>query len=211
MPKDKRVGSGDSLHSKQGSYLADKFYSELRNSTGTTLTSWDDEYQTTPMSSETKRWTKKRRKQQGGSYRGTLSLSISALQEEHRKSLQVRWTHLWHKSPRHAHLSTIDPGILDRSFIRLTRTLPRRVTSVLIGLRTGHVPLNRYLHCIKKLSTPFRPHCPHIHEAVQRSREERVICSISSVRSRCYSRSHPVHQCHPPSLLLTPTPSHPLT
>ncbi|KAG2065251.1 hypothetical protein BDR04DRAFT_1033291 [Suillus decipiens] len=63
-------------------------------------------------------------------------------------------------------MTTIDPDILNRSFIKLTKFLPRRATSLLIGLRTGHIPLNRHLHRIKKADTPYCPHCPRITETV---------------------------------------------
>jgi len=37
---------------------------------------------------------------------------------------------------------------------------------MLIGLRSGHIPLNQYLFRIKKVDSPHCPHCPTVVETV---------------------------------------------
>ena len=45
------------------------------------------------------------------------------------------------------------------NFRRITAKLTRQQASVLIQLRTGHVPLQAYLHCFKLVETPVCPTC----------------------------------------------------
>ncbi|KAG2074134.1 hypothetical protein BDR04DRAFT_995413, partial [Suillus decipiens] len=50
--------------------------------------------------------------------------------------------------------------------VRLTYNFPKCLTSMYIFLCTGHTPLNKHLHCIKKSASTFCPHCPDIEETV---------------------------------------------
>lgn len=96
----------------------------------------------------------------------SLPLSISALKQAHHQSTQNRWTRLWAKSPRYARTHSIDPNILHRSFVKLTKTYPKRLTGLLMCLRTRHAPLNEHLHRINKSPTSSCPHCPNVNENV---------------------------------------------
>lgn len=96
----------------------------------------------------------------------TLPLSVSALKERQGKDTAERWKHLWNRSPRYYHINRIDPNILKRSFIKLTSTFSKRLTSLYVFLRTGHAPLNFHLHRIRKSDSSSCPHCPEAEETV---------------------------------------------
>ncbi|OAX33068.1 hypothetical protein K503DRAFT_701037 [Rhizopogon vinicolor AM-OR11-026] len=63
-------------------------------------------------------------------------------------------------------MNRLDPELLQRSFVKLTATFPKRLTSLYISLRTGHAPLNKYLHRIGKIESPQCPQCQRTEETV---------------------------------------------
>lgn len=69
-------------------------------------------------------------------------------------------------SPRFSKTSKIDPSLPSSSYLTLTHGLPRKTTSVLTQLRTGHIPLQAYLHRIGKADTPLCPLCSEDKENV---------------------------------------------
>lgn len=97
---------------------------------------------------------------------GTLPLSISALKKAHREVTHARWERIWRKSPRYARMNQTDSKLLQRSFVKLTASFPKRLTSLYMFLRTGHAPLNKHLHHIGKAEDPFCPHCDQVEETV---------------------------------------------
>ncbi|OJA07514.1 hypothetical protein AZE42_13178 [Rhizopogon vesiculosus] len=96
----------------------------------------------------------------------SLPLSISALKQAHHKATHSRWTRMWSKSPRFTRIQQIDPNTINRSFLKLTATFPKRLTSMLMNLRSHHIPLNRHLHRIGKSDTPNCTHCPQSEETI---------------------------------------------
>jgi hypothetical protein len=66
---------------------------------------------------------------------------------------------LFAKSPRCDALHQIDNTAPSSSFQSLVMDIPRRHASILVQLRTGHVPLNKYLHRIKRADSPLCPAC----------------------------------------------------
>lgn len=96
----------------------------------------------------------------------TLPLSISALKQAQHKTTAKRWSHTWRNSPRFFRFNQIDPHLLQRSFIKLSSSFPKRLTSMYMFLRTGHAPLNKLLHRIRKSDSPHCPHCPDVEETV---------------------------------------------
>src|ERR1700728_4273812 len=48
----------------------------------------------------------------------------------------------------------------------ITNSLPCKQASLLIRLRTGHVPLNKHLFNIKSADSPICPACEDAHETV---------------------------------------------
>lgn len=97
---------------------------------------------------------------------GALPLSISALKEVHCKATHTRWIHSCRKSPRYTRMNRIDPKLLKQSFVKLTASFPKRLTGLYMALRTGHAPLNKYLHRIDKIESPMCPHCHQAEETV---------------------------------------------
>ena len=93
------------------------------------------------------------------------------------KSKSVRKSHfmkltkkLHHKifstSPRAQIANKINPTLPSTHFQKAVAKLPKRHTSILFQLRTGHVPLNKHLHRISKADQPYCPHCPCQQETV---------------------------------------------
>ncbi|KAG2156408.1 hypothetical protein DEU56DRAFT_695682, partial [Suillus clintonianus] len=50
--------------------------------------------------------------------------------------------------------------------LKLTAHYPKRLTSLLISLRTHHIPLNKHLHRLTKADSPHCPHCPQAEETI---------------------------------------------
>jgi hypothetical protein len=67
------------------------------------------------------------------------------------------------QSPRFPLLRKIDQSAPSKHFMKLSEGLPRRHSSLLFQLRTGHTPLNKYLHRIAKVPSPTCQKC-HLRE-----------------------------------------------
>ncbi|KIK76585.1 hypothetical protein PAXRUDRAFT_36907 [Paxillus rubicundulus Ve08.2h10] len=52
------------------------------------------------------------------------------------------------------------------SFVRLTSTLQRGQSRILVWLHTKHISLNAHLHRLTNGDSPFCPHCPSTKEDV---------------------------------------------
>ena len=88
-----------------------------------------------------------------------LPSSLSAIKQHHEAGLQSLWTGTWRKSPRHDHINSIDPSTPSRSFMKLTKNLDKKHTAIYTQLRTGHILLNKHLHCFKSSETPLCFQC----------------------------------------------------
>ena len=91
--------------------------------------------------------------------RKPLPVSISATRQLLKKKIKTRWQTEWKTSKRHTASDKIDPLLPSDNFLHIINQLRRNQASLLIQLRTGHVPLNTVLHRMKKLDTPECPHC----------------------------------------------------
>jgi hypothetical protein len=69
-------------------------------------------------------------------------------------------------------MNQIDPKLLQRSFEKLTASFPKRFTGLYMSLRTGHAPLNKYLHRIGKAESSQCPHCRQVDETVHHHQEK---------------------------------------
>jgi hypothetical protein len=78
-----------------------------------------------------------------------LPASVSAIKARRKKTLMKRWRKLWLKSPRFAKMDRVDSSMPSRRAYQLLSALPRRASSILVQLRTGHVSLNAFLKKIK--------------------------------------------------------------
>lgn len=91
--------------------------------------------------------------------RKPLPISKSAAKQAFMKALKDKTKRMFKKSPRYGKVSRIDPSLPPATFRRDTAHLPRRNTSILIQLRTGHIALNRHLHRINRADSPECPSC----------------------------------------------------
>jgi hypothetical protein len=91
--------------------------------------------------------------------RKCLPLSISALHQNSITKLKKRWERRWKSSTRGSLLQSIDNSTPSKKFIRLTKLLDWRQSSILFQLCTGHISLNHHLFHIRKSESPSCPHC----------------------------------------------------
>jgi len=88
------------------------------------------------------------------SLRKPLPRSISALKQAHNARLKKLWKEEWTRSPRFPHMSSIDPSLPSKAFMKLIGNLQKRQAGLYTQLRTGHVPLNKHLHRFKRSDSP---------------------------------------------------------
>jgi ribonuclease HI len=89
----------------------------------------------------------------------SLPHSKSAKIQTFNAKLKMEAQKAWLKSPRYAKMKATDPTAPANTFLKLTAQLPRKLTSILTQLRTGHAPLAKHLHRIKKADSPMCPSC----------------------------------------------------
>ena len=70
------------------------------------------------------------------------------------------------KAPQWRKLHHINPSIPSKRYHMIADSLPRKNTSLLIQLRTGHALLNQHLFNMKLADTPICPACQDAHEKV---------------------------------------------
>ena len=85
--------------------------------------------------------------------RNTLPASASATKQEFHQSLKKRWTKIWEASERSQRPVLADDTFPFNKFRRSTYQLTRNQASTIIQIRSGHFPLNGYLHKIGKADT----------------------------------------------------------
>jgi ribonuclease HI len=99
--------------------------------------------------------------------RKDLPVSLSALRQILTTSVRREWASAWATSKRYEHMRRIDKKAPSKGYEKLTAGLKRAQISILTQLRTNHIPLNFYLHRIKRAESPDCPHCPGITEDVK--------------------------------------------
>lgn len=88
-----------------------------------------------------------------------LPLSVSALRQKFNADISEQWKKEWAKSTRFERMQAIDPKLANESFAKLVSDVPKPWTSILIQLRSRHIPLNAHLHRIGKRDTPNCRYC----------------------------------------------------
>jgi len=83
-----------------------------------------------------------------------LPTGKSALLQQAKETRTVKWRALWETSPRNKRMKKIDKDFPYTKFGKLTNKLMRKQTSILIQMRTGHLPLNDYLYKRKLAQLP---------------------------------------------------------
>ena len=96
-----------------------------------------------------------------------LPHSKSAWIQAFNEKLKTEVQKSWKKSPRFNRLKNTDPTAPTNDYLKLTAKLPRKLTSILTQLQTGHAPLAKHLHHIKKADSPTCPACLQELETVQ--------------------------------------------
>jgi ribonuclease HI len=95
-----------------------------------------------------------------------LPTSKSALNQQFGRKIQEEAASIMKHSPRFPRLHEIDPSAPSKNFSLLVAELPRRHSSLLFQLRTGHAPLNKHLHRIAKVPNPTCQQCHQREETV---------------------------------------------
>ena len=80
-----------------------------------------------------------------------LPKSATALKQDHLTTLQNQWKTRWENSPRYGKMSNIDETFPLKKYWKIRNTLTRAQASLTMQLRSGHIPLNKFLHRIKKI------------------------------------------------------------
>jgi ribonuclease HI len=94
--------------------------------------------------------------------RHPLPYSVSALKQNHLKKLRSQWLEKWKTSPRYDKISRFDDSLPMSNFAKICEGLTRAQRSLLVQIRTGHVPLNKYLFQIKRADTDKCTACTQI-------------------------------------------------
>ena len=95
-----------------------------------------------------------------------LPKSKSAQKSHFAKRTKQLHQYIFSASPRARLANKIDPSLPSTKFIKAVAELPKRHASILLQLRTGHMPLNKHLYRITKAISPYCPHCPQCEETV---------------------------------------------
>ncbi|QRW09851.1 Reverse transcriptase from transposon X-element protein [Ceratobasidium sp. AG-Ba] len=100
--------------------------------------------------------------------RNAISDSPAAAKQAFKEGQKEIWKQMWDGalSTNNARLRTIDHATPSNDFHKLAQTIPRRHASLLIQLRTGHVPLMDYLHRFDKSESATCPTCRQRPETV---------------------------------------------
>ena len=85
--------------------------------------------------------------------RRPLPKSTSAIKQEFEKTLNSKWIAMWDASPRKPRLAQFGGHFPFNSFRKTLYLLTRNQSSLILQIRSGHFPLNKYLHRINKADT----------------------------------------------------------
>ena len=72
------------------------------------------------------------------------------MKQEFHERLKDRWKTQWKNSPRHDTFSRIDDQFPMSNFNKAKDNLTRKQASLIVQIRTGHAPVNKFLYRIKK-------------------------------------------------------------
>ena len=117
--------------------------------------------------------------------RGNMPISRSAARQCHKKRISIKMREQFELSPRCQRLRAIDPSMLSSRFRRDTQGLERWKGSLLIQLRTGHVPLQVHLNRIGKKDSPV---CLMCNEADETVSHFLTACTTFAIQRRCMER-----------------------
>ena len=91
--------------------------------------------------------------------RNPLPISASALKQEYNAKLKQKWKDLWDASPRRPRIAQFGEEFPFGAFLYRLSLLTRKQSSTILQIRSGHFPLNAYLHKINKSDSNMCPAC----------------------------------------------------
>jgi ribonuclease HI len=83
-------------------------------------------------------------------FQRTLPTSVSSKNREHMDYLKEEWAEMWQESPRRHRFKRVDDTFPFNGYRKRQNKLSRAHTSLLMQVRSRHLPLNSYLHRINK-------------------------------------------------------------
>ena len=88
-----------------------------------------------------------------------MPISISAICQESMAKIHSIWQRCWKTSPQMHQISGINSSMLSRKWMKLVNPLTCKQAVTLMQLRSGHIALNKHLHCICHATSPLCPNC----------------------------------------------------
>ena len=95
--------------------------------------------------------------------RKPLPANLSASRQAHHEKLKTRWVEKWKASSRYERINKIDKSIPSPKFIKATDQTGMNGAGLIFQLRSGHLPLNEYLHRFN-IDTGHEARCPKCEE-----------------------------------------------
>jgi ribonuclease HI len=101
-------------------------------------------------------------------FRSTLPDSASASKQDYLAKLKGKWSTKWSSSDRRLRMAQFDDNFPFNDFRKRSYTLSRNQASLMMQIRSGHFPLNSYLHKIGKSDTDLCPACEDHENGIRR-------------------------------------------
>lgn len=178
-----------------------------------TSSSWSDGSQGMSTWPVTKRPTKQHAQQQLATPRHSVaSRNSSALRYPTarrqlanavtcRASIKRAARKVWSRSPRYERTNLLAPDVLLSPYQHALSSLPRKHTSLITQLITGHIPLAVFLH---KIGAEDSPTCPCCHESPETIAHFVIHCPVHRLaRAAMFAGLHPA-SCNLTTLLSSP-------
>ena len=121
--------------------------------------------------------------------RKPLPASVAAVKQHFQKTLMTQWQRRFEHSLRYHQLTQIDEDGITSKFSKETANMRKRQTSMVVQLRSGHIPLNLYLHRIHKSDSPNCPHCSLRGRQIPESVKHFILECPAYTRERTWLRS----------------------
>ena len=91
---------------------------------------------------------------------------LAAKQAFHKK-LKDKAQIAWEKSPQYRRMQFTDPTTPSNDYINLITTMPRKSASIIMQIKTKHIPLANYLFHIGKATSSTCPSCQHNTDSIE--------------------------------------------
>ena len=86
--------------------------------------------------------------------RKRLPINTTALKQDFADKLRRKWGNRWRNSPRYNRVTRFDDQFPFKAYVQGRDSLSRQQANLITQIRTGHIPLNKYLHRIKRKDSP---------------------------------------------------------